>query len=293
MMQAGTPSQGARIEQAIGRIDRRIVYLGLLVFTLLPLVFRWSLKLYPTDPPAKLKAAIDGLPADRLVFITSNWDAGTQAENRPQLVAVVRHLIRRKLKFALLAIANPNAPQLADTEVRRAIELEHAGAAYPYGEGWVNLGYKVANEPWFRSFAQDISDAAKEDFHSTPVSQIPVMKGVHKFGPDGQVSMVIDITGSDTISSWYQYLGPSKVLIGLGCTAVMAPEQYPYLDSNQLSGLLTGMKGAAEYEQLIDAPGSGLPAMAGQSFAHLYIFLLILLGNLSLLLGWLERRRRR
>ena len=55
----------------------------------------------------------------------------------------------------------------------------------------------------------------------------------------------------------------------------MAPEAYPYLDSRQLVGLLTGMRGAAEYEQLIDAPGDGLPAMTGQSFAHLFILILI------------------
>jgi hypothetical protein len=71
----------------------------------------------------------------------------------------------------------------------------------------------------------------------------------------------------------------------------MAPEQYPFLDSGQLSGMLTGMKGAAEYEQLIGAPGFGLPAMAGQSFAHLYILFLIVLGNLPILIGWSRRRR--
>jgi hypothetical protein len=117
------------------------------------------------------------------------------------------------------------------------------------------------------------------------------MQGVQRFGPEGRVSMLIDITGSNTIESWYEFLSPTKTKIGLGCTAVMAPEQYPFLDSGQLNGMLTGMKGAAEYEQLIDAQGFGLPAMAGQSFAHLYIFILILLGNLSLLAGWRQRRR--
>ena len=83
----------------------------------------------------------------------------------------------------------------------------------------------------------------------------------------------------------------SLLIMPLVSTAVMAPEQYPFLDSGQLSGMLTGMKGAAEYEQLIEAPGLGMPAMAGQSAAHLYIFLLIVLGNLSLIVGWLQRRR--
>src|ERR1051325_3533861 len=119
------------------------------------------------------------------------------------------------------------------------------------------------------------------DWKSVPISQLPIMQGVHAFGPGGQISMLIDVTGAATIDSWYQFVGPTGAKIGLGCTAVMAPEQYPFLDSGQLSGLLTGMKGAAEYEQLVGAPGTGSTMMAGQSFAHLYIFILILLGNLS------------
>lgn len=279
------------LEQAIGRIDRRLVYLGLFLLTLAPLVGGWRLALYTTPPPRALKEAIEKLPKEKLVFISSNWDAGTQAENRPQMTAIVRHLIRQGLKFAVISIGAPNAPQLADTEVRRAIAAEGAEDRWKYGEQWVNLGYKIADDPWLRSFARDIPAAVKEDWKGTAVGQIPVLQGVQKFGTAGQVSMMIDITGSNTIEAWYQYLSPTGTEIGLGCTAVMAPDQYPYLDSGQLAGMLTGMKGAAEYEQLVGVQAFGTTAMAGQSFAHLYIFLLILLGNLPIVLTWLGRRR--
>jgi hypothetical protein len=282
-----------RWEQLIGGIDRRLVYLGLFLVTLAPLVGKWALPLYVTDPPRALARTIEQLPQDRLVFIASNWDAGSQAENRPQMTALVRHLIRRNLKFAIISIGYPTSPQLAQAAVEQAILAENARGRWNYGAQWVNLGYKIASAPWLRTFTNDISQAVSADWKGTPAAQIPVFQGVRKFGPDGQVSMLIDITGSDTISSWYQYLSPTKTKIGLGCTAVMAPEQYPYLDSGQLAGMLTGMKGAAEYEQLIGAPGFGMSAMAGQSFAHLYILLLIVLGNLSLLLGWRKRRKER
>jgi hypothetical protein len=280
-----------RLAQILGAIDRRLLYLGLFLVTLAPLVGKWALPLYITPPPQALANTIERLPPEKLVFISSNWEAGTQAETRPQMVAIVRHLIRRGIRFAILSIGAVTAPQLAQTAVEQAIRLEGKEGSWQYGRDWVNLGYKVATTPWIRSFILDISTAVSEDWKNTPLAQIPVMQGVKKFGPEGQVSMLIDITGSNTIDSWYQFLSPTKTKIGLGCTAVMAPEQYPYLDSGQLSGMLTGMKGAAEYEQLINAPGFGLPAMAGQSFAHLYIFVLILLGNLSLLAGRRARRR--
>lgn len=286
---AGTSPQ--RWEQWIGRLDRRLVYFGLFLFTLIPLAARWSLPLYVTPPPKMLQRAIDELPDDRLVLVASDWDAGSQAENRPQMIALVRHLIRKRRRFAVLSVGSPTSPQLAQTSIEEAIQLEKAENTWEYGKDWVNLGYKLLDDPWLRALTADIPSAITQDWRGTPLAEIPVMKGVRHFGPDGEVSMVLEITASNTIDRWYQFLSPTRVKIGLACTGVMAPEQYPFLDSGQLSGLLTGMKGAAEYEQILDAPGFGMTAMAGQSFAHLYIVLLILLGNLSVLIG--ARRRRR
>jgi hypothetical protein len=280
-----------RLQNLLGRLDRRIVYLGLFVLTLLPLVGGWSLPLYVTEPPQLFYRTIEELPTDRIVFITSNWDAGSQAENRPQMIAILRHLIRRGIRFVNISVAYPTSPQLADTAILEAIRLE--GAAWEYGRDWANLGYKAMEDPWLRSFTSSIPSAVTEDLRGTPLAQIPIMQGVQRFGPEGQVSMVIDITGSATIERWYQFLSPTKVKLGLGCTAVMAPEQYPFLDSGQLSGLLTGMKGGAEYEKLLGAPGTGSAMMSGQSFAHLYIVLLILLANVSVLMGRFNRRGRR
>jgi hypothetical protein len=40
--------------------------------------------------------------------------------------------------------------------------------------------------------------------------------------------------------------------VAVGVTAVMAADMYPYLQSGQLIGMLSGLKGAAEYEKLVD-----------------------------------------
>src|SRR5438128_2121916 len=99
-----------RLEQLLGRMDRGLTYLGLFLITLAPLIGGWKLPLYVTEPPRKLQETIEALPTDRLVLIASDWDAGTQAENRPQLVAIVRHLIRRGVKFAILSINSAQSP---------------------------------------------------------------------------------------------------------------------------------------------------------------------------------------
>ncbi len=62
---------------------------------------------------------------------------------------------------------------------------------------------------------------------------------------------------------------------------------YPYYDSGQIIGFLGGLKGAAEYEVLNGIPGSGVEGMDAQTIAHLFMILLVILGNLGY---FLERR---
>jgi len=63
---------------------------------------------------------------------------------------------------------------------------------------------------------------------------------------------------------------------------VQAPTMLPYVnEQQQLVGLLGGLKGAAEYELLINKPGFATKGMDAQSVAHLIIILFILIGNIG------------
>jgi len=77
----------------------------------------------------------------------------------------------------------------------------------------------------------------------------------------------------------------------VGCvTAVMGPENYPYLNSGQLKGLVAGLKGAAEYETLLGKPAIATRGMPAQSAVHILIIVLIVIGNILYLV---EKRKRK
>lgn len=294
------------LENMLGRVDRRVVYLGLFIFTLLPLVFQWSLPIPGSQPVQNLYDAIEKLPPGKVAFIGIEWDAGTQPESRPQMVALARHLIRRGVRFAMLSVGYPQAPQLSHEAVEEALQLEkqlNPGLDFEYGRDWVNLGYKELTRPWLLAFVQDPTAQVKADWKQRPLSDT-LMASARGFGKNGDIEVFIDVTGQATIEEWRPLLYPRGVKVGLAATAVMAPEQYPFLANGQLVGMLTGLKGAAEYEQLL---GKGVNApealrgklfaasrnMPAQSFAHLYIIILLVLGNLSILTGALRGRNRR
>jgi hypothetical protein len=276
---------GRRWEEALSAIDRRWIYALLFLITLAPLVFRWQLPLFVTEDARNLYQVVEGLTPGRIVILSCNWDAGTLAENRPQTVGLARHLLRRHIPFAMLSIGSATSPQLSEDAVQEAIRAEGHGT---YGVDYSNWGYRVGSTPWLQALAANLIQTVGTDWKGRPLGELPMMRGIVTIR--NNVSLLVDITGSATINELIPMVhAPTGVPTGLACTAVMAPEAYPFLDSHQLVGLLTGMRGAAEYEQLLGSPGFAVTAMAGQSAAHLFILGLIVLGNLPLLVQAFRR----
>jgi hypothetical protein len=103
--------------------------------------------------------------------------------------------------------------------------------------------------------------------------------------------MICEFTGSGMLPYYVQFIqGVYGTPLGQGCTGIIGPEQFPYLDSGQLKGSLIGMKGAAEYETLVGYRGKGFKAMIPQSIAHILLMVLIVLGNIGLYVA--QRRGR-
>jgi hypothetical protein len=266
-------------------IGRRVIY-SLLILVVLEQVLRPTpLPLFPTPPAKRLHQAIVTAPRDKLVVLSCSWEAGTQGETAPQTDAIIRSLFLTDHKFAIFSMV-PQGAKLAGAIADRLAKEYHK----VYGVDYVNWGYKFGFENFLIPWAKDIPRLVKTDSNGTPVSRIPLMGNVKTIR---DVGLVIDVTGLAGITElWLQFIqGVYKTPFGMAVTGVMGPEAYPYLDSGQLTGLLTGLKGAAEYEQLIGAQGLATRLMAAQSWAHVLIILLIVLGNIG---AWrISRARRR
>ncbi len=89
--------------------------------------------------------------------------------------------------------------------------------------------------------------------------------------------------------------GPTEfsygVAVGAGLTAVSASDFYQYYQSGQFSGLMIGMKGAAEYEELVESRLAtqgrrrASESMASLSAAHIALMVFIIIGNAGYLIG--------
>ena len=105
------------------------------------------------------------------------------------------------------------------------------------------------------------------------------------------IDLVVDLASGQTPTTWITLVGARyEQEIAAGVTAVMGVEYYPYLQSGQLVGLLGGLKGAADYETLIERVGKGTTRMTAQSFAHALIIVFVLIGNAAYVISRLRRR---
>jgi hypothetical protein len=263
-------------------IDRRWLYLILFVNIVTFLVAPIRMPASISPPVQKFYDEIEKLQPGDLVMISSNWSASTLAENQPQLEAVITHLMRKQARFTIISIE----AQSRDISYRLA-ERVTKEKGYQYGEQWAHFGFVPNLTVAIKGMVTDLPGTIKQDVRGTEVSKLPVVQGVKSLS---DYKMIIDVTPSGTVPIWISY-SPKNVRILYCPTSVMAAEAYTYLDSGQIKGMITGAKGAQEYEQLLTVVGLGTRFMNAISFSHVLIIVFILLGNFAMFMNRLQQRR--
>ena len=298
-------------------IDRRIIYLVLATVLIASLIVSKPETPVVLPPVQSLFDAVEQAPAGpgdgKIITVGTTFGASTLGENGNQARALFRHMMLRKKRFVVFAIGEPQGAVLGPRIVNELAEQY----GYEYGKDWISLGYQLNSVVVYKALLKDIPGTMKEDsIERKSLASFPIMQGIKSIQND--VALHLEISASDSVSNWLQFVQPStqpRLKIGYACTGVMAAEAYPLLDSGQLSGMTPGLKGAADYELLVDnleaemvargereelsgarakgsLPGMGQSArqyMFTQNNAHLVVLLFILVGNIGLLLA---RRKR-
>lgn len=271
---------------ALRGLDRRWIFLAVAVLTIFPLAFGFHIApVKPSGPSVAFYDAIKKLPEGSTVLVAGDYDPGTIAENYPMHLAAIRQLMSRNIKIVGVELY-PGGPPLADQVMHIAAGEYHKVEGVDY----VNLGYKSGNEVVMSQMGSSIRRTFPVDRRGIPVDSLPVMNGIENYE---QFAMLVSISaGYPGTKEWVQQVQSRYHLpMVAGVTAVSAPEYYPYLQAGQLLGLLGGMAGAAEYEVLIGHKGLATRGMDAQSLAHVFIALLIILGNLAFFGADKDRRR--
>ncbi len=311
--------------QRLQALDRRWVYLLVAITVTVPLVFVYDSPTYTTEPTENIYQMIDRFAEinergeqRRAIFLNFHHDAATMPELFPQETAILRHAFLRGVPvftFTILTTAAPLIDFAIDT-VKREIQATNPEKDIVSGVHYINIGFKppALYLPIILGMGDDIAEALETDAEGRNIADLPMMEGIRNYE---QMNLVVQFSGSSFGQEWFIYARPQfGVNVAAGITAVIAPDTYPFQQTGQLIGILGGLKGAAEYEKMVDLfANRGRPfsrdiarsqhvsivddevpyqfrvariGMNAQNAAHIMMIIFIIIGNIGY---FLQRRK--
>ncbi len=270
-------SKKFKIARRLENLDRRIIFVLLGLVVLFPLLVPIEFPVVVSEETRDFFEEMQSLPEGSAVLLAIDYEPDTMAELNPMTVAVLRHAFRRNLKVIGLSLY-PGAPGIAQQLLSEA--AQESGKAY--GEDYVYLGYNPDWSGTMLRLGESIRATYPNDQWGTPTADLPILDDVDSYE---DVELLVSICGSLYTEYWAAYAEAryGQRMIS-GNTAVISAFVYHYYNTGQISGFLAGIKGAAEYETLLDRSGDGMIAMGSQSCGHLLIVALIVLGNVGYVL---------
>jgi hypothetical protein len=249
-----------------------IIWVVLVLVVLLPLMFPLKLPLGPSPEGEAAYEFIDKLPPGSISIMVVETAPSNEGELWPMALAVARHHMEKEHRIIVTTFV-PDGVMYAE-KIRTMAESEYG---YVYGEDLLILPYRAGGETALSSMADDIQAAYEQDQYNTTLAKYPLWADVQSIK---DVSVVSCYTAQDDHLWLARHVwAKHQVPCISGNIALSTPEAIVYYKNGQLVGLLSGVKGAAFYEQKLNKPGMATQSMDAQSVGHLYLLLLMIGGN--------------
>ncbi len=256
-------------------VDRRLIYAAMGVAVIIPAIFTMHIPVTLSSEVRAVHEFTEEVKDGDILFLAIDFDPSTMAELLPMAEAVMRQVFENDGRLLMSSLSQFGPPMANELITRLAREYGKES-----GVDFVYLGYKPYPAITILAMGTDFRVPFPLDFYNQPTDELPMMAGVHNFD---DVEGVIALCGGNAADMWITY-GNAKygMPVALGVTGVMAADYYQYLQSGQLFGLLPGIKGAAEYEQLTNTTGGeGLRGIPYQTTTHFVVLFFIILTNIA------------
>lgn len=237
--------------ERLERLDRRWVFLLMGLAVAVPIIYIGITgKTLPEKATPLAESAfqvLDDLPEGSRILLAWDFDPASEGELGPMATSFIRQCSQKGHRMYFIALW-PVGAQMIRSTTARVIDGHYPELVY--GRDWVDLGFKAGNEAVIKTIATDFRQMFPADARGASVASIPMMDGIASLADfDAIVNVSAGYPGS---KEWVLYAAtPLRKPLVVGCTGVQAPLMYPYVP-NQVRGLLGAIKGAAEYESVVN-----------------------------------------
>jgi hypothetical protein len=255
------------------KMDRRYIYFLVALAVIIPLLKPMGLPISVSPPVQSIYDKIDKIPPGGHVVISLDYDPSSKPELYPMTIALFKHCFKKNIKVLALTLW-PTGASLGETAIQEAAKPFNKVS----GDDYVYFGYKAGFTVVIVSMGESIKNTFPVDFNQKNTSTMKALQGIDKLH---DCDFVIDLAAGASVETWIAYGEERyKFPMGAGCTAVSATQYYPYINTGQLVGLIGGLKGAAEYEKLVNEKGLAISGMDAQSIVHLMTVIIVIFTNI-------------
>lgn len=280
-------------------VDRRWLFLAMALAIVVPLLVPVQMDFSVSPMVRAVYDEVEQLPEGTTVLVSIDYDPAAQPELEPFTRAIVRHLLERRAKIVFLTLWD-KSPPIVHAILRDVVEGEYVagtgyfeGEAHPeyrYGRDYVFLGFKEGKQIVIAGMGQNFRQMWPSDHADTPLARLSVMNGITTLR---DFPLIIESGAGFPGPREYvqQVVARYDLRFAAATTAVSVTGMTPYYP-DQIFGLVGGMRGSAEYEQLMGYAGVGTAGLNVLTFGQLLVILAILLGNALYFRGRFASRRR-
>jgi hypothetical protein len=228
-------------------------------------------------PVNTFRAQVTKLPPDAVVIVSFDYSPATEAEMGPLAEIILGDLLENQARVVAVSL-RPEGAAMAQRL------LDRYASEYPYGQRTLNLGYLPGQTAGVRSLAF-LSSAPLFQNWAQSMEYYPAWQDVSGLG---DVALIVDVADTPlAVRWWVEQMGPGTLVDRPMVAAVSSaadPTVRPYYNhidpkAGQLLGLVSGVTGAAAYENRLRQPGRAIESLAAQSVAHLGLVVLSLGGT--------------
>ncbi len=266
---------------------RPFIYLLLFLAVLVPFILPYDLtgatfNIAGTPAAEFFDTLQQKVPANSTVLLSFDYDPSAAGEMDLLAKAVVRDLVKRRVKIIAVSTLE-TGPQIA----RRILDdAAREASNYTYGSSYV-IVYLPGHEAGLAQLAATGLPTGADFVEQKPIAPFLAAVNIKTLS---DLPMVIEFAGSEEpLKIWVEQVQPrAGVRIAAAVSAAVEPKARAYRNANQLTAMLSGLLGAAQYEVLSSQPGLAVISVNAQTAAQFVLVFVILLGNVVF---WISRAR--
>jgi len=265
-------------------IIRHTIYVLVAAAVIVPYLLEVPLPFRPSSSSRKLFDVIEQLEPGSHELLSFDYAPDAETELYPMSMALLRHCFKKDL-IPVVMTHWPDGVGMCKKACEEATAESQQlwGKETVSGKDFAFLGFKPGGGDLLFNMGENFKGAFPKDYYDQPTADMAALKGVDSLR---DIDLAIDLAAGATVRMWIAY-GSDRFdfPLGVGATAVIAPKLYHFLQSKQLVGFLGGLRGAADYEimldydELFETPGVATRGMQAQSVTHVLLIILIVAAN--------------